>query len=160
MSCRNTGPEADEQELMAIMDEILLQKSQGVSQETLDSLYLCAWNLYQQRKLDESETLFRFLSLWHAENKDYLLGLAAVYQLKKKYHRAIALYNAAHLIDPQELRPVLQMGYCHLLLKQKGKARTCFERVVSSSQNLQLRQAAQDYLDGIDGNKTENRQGV
>jgi type III secretion system low calcium response chaperone LcrH/SycD len=139
----------DEQILQKVMDEISLQKKQGISQETLDGLYLCAWNLYQQYKLDEAETLFRFLCLLNVGHKDYLTGLATVYQLKKKYRRAIELYNAAWHLDIDDLRPQLQTGYCHLLMKNNDKACTCFKKVSSSSNDPQLKLIAQNYLNAL-----------
>ncbi|WP_273908438.1 tetratricopeptide repeat protein [Enterobacter bugandensis] len=148
----------DSQIMQKIIEVMALQKLQDVDQKTRGSLYLCAWNLYQQQKLDESETLFRFLCLLDSGHKDHLTGLAAVYQLKKKYRRAIDLYRAAHQLAPDELRPVLQAGYCYLLMKKNAKARACFEEVCATSKDPQLKLAAQNYLDVLDRMTSETKE--
>lgn len=133
-----------------VMNGESLQELNDIPQETMDSLYHCAYNLYHQHKLEEAETLFRYLCLLKARNKSYLMGLAAVHQLKKKYHRAIDIYSAAHTVAGDDFRPMFQAGYCHLIIKNHVKARYCFDLVISSSHDSELRKNAQKYLDILD----------
>jgi type III secretion system low calcium response chaperone LcrH/SycD len=122
----------------------------NVSQNMLDSLYTCAWNLYQQSKLDESLTLFNYLCMLRPLNKDYLMGMAAIYQLKKKYRRAIEFYMAASVLAQNDSRPMLQAGYCYLMIKKKSRARECFDTVFRANCDPQLKLIAQGYLNAMD----------
>ena len=123
-------------------------------QETLDNLYSCAWNLYQRSKLEEANVLFQYLCLLRPLNKDYQMGLGATYQLKKQYHRAIEVYMTAAALAINDYRPLLQLGYCHLMIKKNVQARECFEEVYASSNDAQLKLTAQGYLSAMDNTPT------
>lgn len=131
--------------------EILNERTeQACDQETLDNLYSCAWNLYQRYKLEEANVLFQYLCLLRPLNKDYQMGLAATYQLKKQYHRAIEVYMTAAALADNDYRPLLQLGYCHLMIKKNVQARECFEEVYASTNDAQLKLTAQGYLSTLD----------
>lgn len=119
-------------------------------QETLDNLYSCAWNLYQRSKLEEANVLFQYLCLLQPLNKDYQMGLGATHQLKKQYHRAIEVYMAVAALAENDYRPLLQLGYCYLMIKKNVQARECFEEVYTSTSDPQLKLTAQGYLNAID----------
>ncbi|QGY32188.1 tetratricopeptide repeat protein [Pantoea cypripedii] len=128
----------------------------NVGQNMLDSLYTCAWNLYQQSKLDESLSLFNYLCMLRPLNKDYLIGVAAIYQLKKKYRRAIEFYMAASVLVENDSRPILQAGYCYLMIKKKSRARECFDIVCNAHGDPQLKLIAQGYLNAMDNPPEES----
>lgn len=125
-------------------------------QETLDNLYSCAWNLYQRKKLEEANVLFQYLCLLQPLNKDYQMGLGATYQLTNQYHRAIEVYMAAAALAGNDYRPLLQLGYCHLMIKKNVQARECFEEVYTSTRDPQLKLTAQGYLSAMENSPAVN----
>ena len=72
----------------AIMEGASYKDIYGVPQSTMDGLYAYAYEFYEQGKLKEAETFFRFLSIYDFYNTDYVMGLAAVYQLTKRYEKS------------------------------------------------------------------------
>lgn len=117
-----------------------------LSKNFMESMYAYAYHFYQQGRLDEAEILFRFLCIYDVNNVDYSFGLAAVYQLKKKYDKAIDIYSIVYTLDNPNPRALFHAGQCHLLNKQKHEAKRCFESVISESQDKWLLERAQQYI--------------
>ncbi|SUX55963.1 tetratricopeptide repeat protein [Chromobacterium vaccinii] len=66
----------------AVREGATLKDLNGIPQDMMDGLYAHAYDFYQKGKLDDAETFFRFLCIYDFYNPDYIIGLAAVYQLK------------------------------------------------------------------------------
>ncbi|WP_415867904.1 SycD/LcrH family type III secretion system chaperone, partial [Burkholderia ambifaria] len=103
----------------AIQSGATIKDIQGVSQDMMDGVYAYAYRFYQQGKLEEAEVFFRFLCIYDFYNVEYAMGLAAVFQLKGNYAKAIDLYALAFALAKDDYRPMLHVGQCHLML---GKA--------------------------------------
>ncbi|CAI1903490.1 Salmonella invasin chaperone [Serratia quinivorans] len=130
----------------ALLDGATFKDIQGIPESTMQGIYAFAYEFYQQGKLDEAETFFRFLSIYDFYNSDYVMGLAAVYQLKKNYEKAVELYALAFMLAKDDYRPLFYAGQCNLLMKKNAAALHCFESTVNSSQDDDLKQRAQVYL--------------
>lgn len=115
--------------------------------DLMEGLYAHAYDFYNKGKLDEAEKFFRFLSVYNFTNPDYIIGLAAVYQLKKEYQKACDLYAIAFALEKSDHRPVFFSGQCELSLGHMEKAKECFELVKEQSNNANLQIKAQIYLD-------------
>ncbi|HDL6961212.1 TPA: type III secretion system translocator chaperone SicA [Yersinia enterocolitica] len=128
----------------------------GIPQITMDGLYAYAYEFYQQGKLSEAETFFRFLSIYDFYNTDYVMGLAAIYQLTKRYEKAAELYSLAFVLAKDDYRPLFHAGQCNLMLKKSSAALHCFESTFNKSNDSELQQKSSIYLTALKKNLTEN----
>ncbi|WP_279205316.1 type III secretion system translocator chaperone SicA [Obesumbacterium proteus] len=133
----------------AISGGATLKDIRGIPQETMEGLYAHAYDFYHKGRLDEAETFFRFLSIYDFYNPDYIMGLAAVCQLKKQFQKACDLYAIAFALSKNDYRPVLFTGQCQLFMRKAAKARQCFELVCEQSRDESLRTKAQVYLESL-----------
>jgi type III secretion system low calcium response chaperone LcrH/SycD len=131
----------------AVAQGITLKDVHGIPDEMMEGLYAYAHDFYGKGKLDEAETFFRFLCLYDFYNIDYIMGLAAVCQMKKQYAKAIGLYAVAFGLSKDDYRPMFFTGQCHLFERKAAKARQCFELVVLHGADAGYRAKAQAYLD-------------
>ncbi|MGL4907467.1 MAG: type III secretion system translocator chaperone SicA, partial [Plesiomonas sp.] len=91
----------------AVNEGATLKDVHGIPEEMMEGLYAHAYDFYNKGRLDEAETFFRFLCIYDFYNPDYIMGLAAVYQLKKQYQKAADLYAVAFALGKNDYRPVL-----------------------------------------------------
>ncbi|WP_046155943.1 type III secretion system translocator chaperone SicA [Chromobacterium vaccinii] len=133
----------------AVREGATLKDLNGIPQDMMDGLYAHAYDFYQKGKLDDAETFFRFLCIYDFYNPDYIIGLAAVYQLKKQYQKAADLYALAFAQAKSDYRPLFFIGQCQLGMLKAFKAKQCFELVCEYSDDQALRTKAQVYLDAL-----------
>ena len=136
----------------ALMDGATYKDIHGIPQTTMDGIYAYAYEFYQQGKLEEAETFFRFLSIYDFYNTDYVMGLAAVYQLTKRYEKATELYALAFVLAKNDYRPLFHAGQCNLMLKKSSAAIHCFESVVENSTDIDLQKKSEAYLTALKKN--------
>ena len=135
--------------LDAIQNGSTLKDVHGVSNQTMHDVYKFAYEYYHQGKLDDAESLFRFLCIYDFYNPEYPLGLAAVYQLKKNYSKAIDFYALSYTLSENDFRPMFHAGECNLMLRRSVQARQCFEIVIKRSTDAHLQEKAQVYLTAL-----------
>ncbi|MFS4413291.1 MULTISPECIES: type III secretion system translocator chaperone SicA [Providencia] len=150
----NNFQQMDMEELLdnittALMDGATYKDIHGIPQSTMDGIYSYAYEFYQQGKLKEAETFFRFLSIYDFYNTDYVMGLAAVYQLTKRYAKATELYALAFVLAKNDYRPLFHAGQCNLMMKKSSAAIHCFESVLESSSDVDLQNKSQIYLSAL-----------
>ncbi|KVM73926.1 chaperone protein SicA [Burkholderia ubonensis] len=142
--------EASASVIEAIQNGATLKDLRGVSQEMMDGIYAFAYRFYQQGRLDDAEVFFRFLCVYDFYNAEYVMGLAAVYQLKRNYAKAIDLYALAYTLSKDDYRPMFHTGQCHLMTGKAVMARRCFAVVMERSNDERMKQKAASYLDGLE----------
>ncbi|WP_162999501.1 tetratricopeptide repeat protein [Burkholderia sp. Nafp2/4-1b] len=121
-----------------------------ISGDTMAILYAQAYALYQGGRLDEAESFFRFLCIYDFQNVDYILGLAAVLQIRKEYRKALDLYAMGYTMSGGDHRALLYAGQCNLLLRRVGNAKHCFEALICDVATCEhIRIKAQGYLDTL-----------
>lgn len=139
----------------AIWDAVIagasLKDIQGISSETMDGLYAHAYDFYSKGQLAQAEAFFRFLCIYDFYNPEYIVGLAAVCQLKGEYQKAVDLYAMAFAVGKNDYRPVFYAGQCQMLMQDAPAARECFSLVCESSFDGDLRSKAKAYLTALDG---------
>ena len=133
---------------------INLKDIEGVSDEKMDEMYACAYHFYQERKLDEAESLFKLLCMYDLSNANYVIGLGAVHQFRKNYQKACDFYALAYVMADDNFLPMMYGGQCQLLMGNPGRALQCFDTVVKKSSDKNLVAKAQLYMKAI----KENRQ--
>lgn len=126
-----------------------LKDESSIPEGFMEGIYSFAYDFYQKGKLDEAEAIFKFLCLYDFYNVDYIMGLAAVNQLKKQYQAAIDLYALAYLNAKKDYRPVFYAGQCNLALGEKEKAKYCFHQVFTNISDGAMKEKAEVYLDSL-----------
>ncbi|WP_099076241.1 type III secretion system translocator chaperone SicA [Proteus alimentorum] len=126
-----------------------LKDESAIPEGFMEGIYSFAYDFYQKGKLDEAEAIFKFLCLYDFYNVDYIMGLAAVKQLKKQYQAAIDLYALAYLNAKNDYRPVFYAGQCNLSLGEKEKAKYCFHQVSEKINDQSLKEKANLYLESL-----------
>ncbi|WP_233592558.1 type III secretion system translocator chaperone SicA [Erwinia psidii] len=133
----------------AIQNGAALKDVQGVSDETMHDVYRLAYEFYHHGKLNDAESLFRFLCVYDFYNPEYAMGLAAVHQLKKNYSKAIDFYALAYSLAKEDYRPMFYAGQCNLMLRRAVQAKQCFEIVMSKCHDAPLKEKAEAYLSAL-----------
>ncbi|ACQ68134.1 CesD/SycD/LcrH family type III secretion system chaperone [Candidatus Williamhamiltonella defendens] len=132
----------------AIINSASLKDIHNIPEEMMEGLYAYAYDFYQKGKLDEAETFFRFLCMYDLYNSDYFVGLAAVYQLKKQFKKAIDLYAIAFALNKtSDYKIVFLSGQCQLFMGKPRQAKLCFELVYEKIEDQFIRKKAKAYLD-------------
>jgi type III secretion system low calcium response chaperone LcrH/SycD len=126
-----------------------LKDIHGISDDMMQGLYAHAYDFYNKGRLDEAETFFHFLCIYDFYNPDYIMGLAAVCQLKKQFERAFDLYSVAFALSKDDYRAVFFAGQCQLFMRKAAKAKQCFELVCEQSSDEGMKAKAQVYLDTL-----------
>jgi type III secretion system low calcium response chaperone LcrH/SycD len=135
--------------LDAIQNGATMKDVYGVANDTMQDMYKLAYDFYHQGKLDDAESLFRFLCIYDFYNPEYAMGLAAVYQLKKNYAKAIDFYALAYSLSKEDYRPMFYAGQCNLMLRQAVQARKCFDIVITRCSDPALGEKAKAYLSAL-----------
>lgn len=135
----------------AVSEGATLKDVHGIPEDMMEGIYAHAYDFYNKGRLDEAETFFRFLCVYDFYNPDYIMGLAAVCQLKKQFQKASDLYAVAFALLKNDYRPVFFTGQCQLLMRKSAKARQCFELVAERSDDQSLKAKALVYLDTLKG---------
>lgn len=132
-----------------------LKDIHGIPEDMMEGLYAHAYDFYNKGRLDEAETFFRFLCIYDFYNPDYIMGLAAVCQLKKQFQKACDLYAVVFALSKNDYRSVFFTGQCQLFMRKAAKARQCFELVRDKSTDQALREKAIVYLESMESTHTE-----
>ncbi|WP_336192507.1 type III secretion system translocator chaperone SicA [Hafnia paralvei] len=132
--------------LSAIQSGATLKDVHDIPESTMQAVYRYAYEFYQQGRLKDAESLFRFLCVYDFYNPEYVMGLAAVYQIKKNYEKAVDFYALAYSLGENDYRPMFYAGQCNLLLKKATLARHCFNIVVEKCDDSSLVERSQNYL--------------
>jgi len=145
--------DADQQLVEVLWESVLsgaqLKDIRGVPEELMEGIYAYAYDFYKRGRLEDAEVFFRFLCLYDMKNPEYVMGLGAIFQLRKLYQKALDAYALAFALGDNDYRPMFHTGQCNLLLRKAAKARQCFEMVVQSTATPELKFKAQAYLDAI-----------
>lgn len=133
----------------AVQNGATLKDVYDVSSETMHDMYKLAYDFYHHGKLNDAKSLFRFLCIYDFYNPEYAMGLAAVYQLKKNYSKAIEFYALSYSLSKEDYRPMFYAGQCNLMLRRAVQAKKCFEVVVNRCTDQPLHEKAQAYLSAL-----------
>lgn len=135
--------------LNGVTQGVTPKELKGIPDELMEGLYAYAYDFYNTGRLDDAETFFRFLCVYDFYNADYFMGLAAVYQLKKQYQKAVDTYALAFALGKHDYRSLFFTGQCQLAMNQIENAKQCFALVDKNSDDEKLRTKAQVYLDTL-----------
>lgn len=115
------------------------------------NVYSLACDYYDKGLIEQAEKIFRSLCLYDFSNVNYLLGLAAVKQVQKQYHKAINLYSLAISLDESNASAWFYIGQSYLFSGEKNSAITSFKRCLSMTCSDNEREQSLDYISMLEG---------
>jgi type III secretion system low calcium response chaperone LcrH/SycD len=146
--------------LEGLLEGATFKEMYDISDETMEAVYAQAYEFYQSGRLDDAESLFRWLCVYDFYNVDYVVGFGAVLQLKKNYAKALDVYGLAYAISRGEARILLYAGQCNLRLRRWAKARKCFQTILEDAAACETVSAkARAYLAAIASQPTKTDNG-
>lgn len=110
------------------------------------NVYSLACDYYDKGLIEQAEKIFRSLCLYDFSNVNYLLGLAAVKQVQKQYHKAINLYSLAMSLDENNALTYFYMGQCHFSSGDKDTALYYFNKSLSLDCDKSEKESIQSYI--------------
>ncbi len=104
---------------------------QEMSDDSMESIYAVAYNLYTNKKYEEAIKIFQFLCFYDHYNNKYYLGLGSCFYMMGEYERSLEYLGFATVLNKDEVKSMLYAGKCHLQLKNKENAKVAFEAVIN-----------------------------
>lgn len=80
--------------------------------ESMEAIYMVAYNLYNGAKYGEAEKVFQFLSILNHFDRRFWTGLGACRQQLKKYDEAIKAFGFLSMLDMEEPLPLMLCAKC------------------------------------------------
>lgn len=111
------------------------QKTMGMSQNIMESMYAQAYRLYHTGKYFEATHLFRILIMMNAMEPKYLLGLAACFHMMKEYENAIQTYSLCGTLEPESPIPHYHSSDCFIQMNNYFSAMVSLEMTIARSGN-------------------------
>ncbi len=102
----------------------------NLSDDTMESVYGVAFNLYQNDKYEEATKVFQFLCFYDHYNAKYYLGLGACQLMMKAYEKAIDFFGFAATMDMNDPRSMLYIGECHLGMDNIESAKVAYKTAI------------------------------
>ena len=128
----------------------------ALTPESMEVIYMLAFNLYNAAKFDEAEKIFKLLAnLDHFDHR-YWKGLGAARQGLKKYEDALMAYGYVGLMNPKDPTNPFEAGKCFLALGKTAEALAALRAAVFTSNNqpeyAELNATAKNLLEITEAN--------
>ena len=102
----------------------------GISTDELEAVYALAYDYYRVGNYDSAETLFRFLTVMDHFNEKYWMGMAAVYQVQKRFKEALRIYAfVAVTLNVKNVNASYYAAECYLATGDVTNATSALEHV-------------------------------
>lgn len=121
--------------------------------ESMEVIYMVAYNHYNAGKYTEAEKVFRLLAMLDHFNRKYWKGLAAAREALKQYEPALQAYGYLGLTDMHDPVPPFQAARCFAALGKPAEAESSLRAAVANStgktEHAKLHQQAKALLDAL-----------
>lgn len=109
-----------------VMDFVLgggmIYEAYGITEEELEALYAKGYQEYVSKQFDKAFSSFSYLAYLKANEKRYLVALAATLHAMKKYEEAIKYYATAQHYDIDDPTITFHIVECFIALKRRVEA--------------------------------------
>lgn len=126
--------------------------------ESMEVIYMVAYNHYTSGKFAEAEKIFRLLAMLDHFNKKYWKGLAASREALKQYEPALQAYGYLGLRDVHDPYPPFQAARCFAALGKRAEAEASLRAAVVNSEgkaeHATLHQQARTMLAALQPTRT------
>ena len=122
--------------------------------ESMEAIYMIAYNQYNGGKYQEAERIFRLLSTLDHFDERYWMGLGACRQQLKMYPEAIKAFTFLSVLDMKNPQPPLLVAKCHISTGNAVDAEAALQACIYMSgedpKHAELKQQAENLLDLLD----------
>lgn len=94
------------------------QQLMGISDETLNSIYLLGRTLVEEKSFDNALNVFHALCFFNPWVGEYWLGLGICLFHLNEYDQALEILNMAQILQPDKAAAFIYSAFCHLKLNQ------------------------------------------
>ncbi|WP_414663694.1 SycD/LcrH family type III secretion system chaperone [Horticoccus sp. 23ND18S-11] len=101
--------------------------------ESMEAIYLIAYNLYNGAKYAEAEKVFRLLAMLDHFKRKFWKGLGACQEAQKKYEDALKAYGYLGVTDIHDPYPPFQAAKCFVALGKAPGAEAALRAAVFNS---------------------------
>lgn len=109
---------------------LTVAQMRGITPEELEAVYALAYDYYRTGRINEAETLFRFLTVFDHLNEKYWMGMGAVFQVKKEFEKAVQAYAyVAAILNLKNVGASYYAAECYLALGDLTNARSAVDHV-------------------------------
>ncbi len=105
----------------------------NLTPESMEVIYLLAYNQYNGGKYDEAEKIFQLLSVLNHFDRRFWLGLGASREMQKKYDNAIKAYGYLAILDIYDPLPSFHCAKCFLALGRSEEAQAALTATVANA---------------------------
>ena len=120
--------DVQEKQKQQVLEKVLkegltIKEAMNCDPQVFEWIYSIAYRYYQSGKVDEALPIFSFLVKVDTKDPRFPLGMAACYEMKKEYRRAIESYmHLFYFSDPSDPMPWYRIAECYLKLEEKEAA--------------------------------------
>ena len=117
-----------------ILDGEPLYKIVQMSEDLLEERYQMALDMYKNGKLENAETIFRWLCLFNGSSSSNWMGLGACLHGQERWEEARTAYAMALACSEEgDPKPLYYLGICNYMLNDKKAATIAFEEAVAQA---------------------------
>ena len=127
--------------------------------ESMEVIYMVAYNHYNAGKYTEAESVFRLLATLNHFERKYWKGLAAAREAQKKYEDALQAYGYLGITDVHDPYPPFSAARCFVALGKTPEATAGLRAAVFNSadkpEHIPLHQQAKGLLELLEKTQQE-----
>jgi type III secretion system low calcium response chaperone LcrH/SycD len=102
----------------------------NLTPQSMEVIYMVAYNQFNAGKYDEAEKVFQLLSVMNHFDPRFWTGLGASREMQKKFDEAIKAYAYLTILDLENPTPALLTGKCNLAAGRQADAESAFHACV------------------------------
>jgi Flp pilus assembly protein TadD, contains TPR repeats len=110
--------------------EIKLANLFGVDAKQIAALFLTGYNMFSEGRLDEAKGIFEGITALDDKNVYAFSILGAIYQKQENYNVALARYNQALLLFPEDINSLTNRGEVYLKLGKFDEAAADLKKAI------------------------------
>jgi type III secretion system low calcium response chaperone LcrH/SycD len=146
-----THAEAEEIQDLFFKNARTFQDFTALTPESMEVIYMVAYNHYNTGKYEEAEKVFRLLTTLNHFERKYWKGLAAAREGLKQHEPALQCYGYLGMMDPMDPYPAFKAAQCLLALGRPKDAEAGLNAAIFSSadkeEHAELHAQAQGLLE-------------
>jgi secretion system chaperone SscA len=147
-------PFGDEQELKSFLERFgangrTFRDFTQLTPQSMEVIYMVAFNQYNGGRYDEAEKVFRLLSTLNHFEPKYWMGLGASREMQKKYAEALKAYSFLTVLDMRNPVPAFHGAKCFLAMGKTEEAIAGFRAAVFNSKGVTEHADLQRQAEGM-----------
>ncbi len=122
----------------------------NLSPQSMEVIYMVAYNQYNAGKYDEAEKIFQLLSILNHFDVRFWTGLGAAREMQKKYDEAVKAYSYLAILDLHDPMPPLLSAKCFLAAGKLKDAEGALQASIYNAkkpEHAQIKEQAQNLLE-------------